>query len=326
MRLVSLRLKPVKTLNAERRTPNSKRRSSRSRAPALWVVVLCSGLAGCVGSPEAPDMPWGLTDLQVRRNRRILDPATGLAYSGYRITRPRYQAHLACDRLWGYYSLEVVLGGESLAYTRNFAIVCDPDVVFTPQQNYRENRKDFRIREDGSTIHWRLAPAAEERADYHGSLRFEPNRLELIAAWTPRDRLTGQVVPAFLVLSRPLVHACRYRAVLADGSVAQGRLPSELPPAGTRLLAGTSRAGLRDITFHTRKGAVTIRFLPGLGAARTESGLPQLVTGPGRNGPASERVWQLPIQFPAGPAGRSATYRVVFEFADWEGPVGRSPE
>jgi len=293
----------------------------------LPAIVLCLALTGCL-RPTARRLtaPSAESTLALERNYRILDTATGLAYSGYRIARPGCHAELACNRGWGYYSLEVYLGGESLAYTRNFMITAGDGVAFTPQQDYRKDReKSFTFGEDGTAIHWRTALDGAAPADYRGAFRFEPNRFELVAEWTPRAGLSGLVVPACLHLGLPLVRDCAYRAVLADGAVRQGVLPPDLPPDGTALVGGGGAGGIRELTIHTRKGAATIRFAPDREMARSGRGFPRLVAGPGRGGGASSaRAWQLPIEAPVGRAGRLATYTIVFEFSERAIPAGES--
>ena len=286
---------------------------------AIPAIVLCLTLAGCCRtvcrhstSPSAP------ADLLIRENYRILDTATGLAYLGYHLARPAYQADLACSRAWGYYSLEVFLGGESLAYTRNFVIKNANGIMFTPKQNYYKNSKNFISGQEGAAIHWRIAPDPAESVHYRGEFRFEPSRLELIAEWTPREGLSGKTVPAHLYLGSVLMSACPYSAVLANGAAVQGILPSDLPPSGTALVGGAQTGGISTITFHTRKGPATIRFLPDREAEHPELGLPRLVSDAARKGQDSAREWQLPIQLPAGPTGRLTRYRIIFEFSDWE--------
>ena len=284
---------------------------------AIPVIMLCLTLAGCCRTVCRDSTPLSEpADLLIQENYRILDTVTDLAYLGYHIARPGYQADLACSRAWGYYSLEVFLEGESLAYTRNFVIKDENGPGFTPQQNYYKNRKNFVRRQDGSAFNWRIAPDPAEAAHYRGEFRFEPSRLELIAEWTPREGLAGRAIPAHLYLGSLLLSSCPYRAVLADGSVVEGILPSDLPPEGTTLVGGATSGGISEIMFHTRKGAVTIRFLPACDAEQPELGLPQLVSGAGRKGQASGRALQIPIQLPAGRTDQMTRYRIVFEFPD----------
>ena len=287
-----------------------------TRPTLILVMALASSLAGCLRTSVPPEAPLAQTELRLRENYRVLDTATGLAYSGYRVERPRYQAELACNRYWGYYSLEVFLRGEPLAYTRNIEITDDGGVVFTPQQDYRTNRKGFLIDRRATAVHWRIDSDTDELAGYRGGLRFELNRVELAAEWTPRAGLAVRVVPACLRLGRPLVNACPYRAVLADGTVVADTLPTELPPAGTVLVGGTESGGIREITLYTRKGAATMRFLSDGQAEQASAGLPPLVAGVARNGQGAERAWELPVNLPAGPVGQPQTYRIVFEFEE----------
>ena len=282
--------------------------------PGILTVLLCLSAAGCCANRV--ETLSAESDLLIERNFRIFDTATDLAYSGYHIVRPNYEVELACGWRWGYYSLEVFLDGESLAYTRNFEIKNGNGVVFTPQQNYRKSGKSFAIRQDETSVHWGITDDVREPAGYRGSFRHEPNRLELVAEWTPRSKPTDRAMPACLRLGRPLVDACPYTALLADGSVVEGTLPSEPPAPGTALVGNAKTGGISEITFRTRKGAVTIRFLPDRAAEHPEAGLPKLVTGPGRKQHPPGPAWQLPIELPVGEIGKLTRYRIVFEFSD----------
>ena len=104
----------------------------RSLVALVLTLTISAPLVGCHTPPvEVPEQI-------LERQYRILDTVTGLAYNGYHIVHPDYEVKLACSKQWGYYSLEVIMGGERLAYTRNFIIQDQAgNTLYTPQKRYQ---------------------------------------------------------------------------------------------------------------------------------------------------------------------------------------------
>ena len=156
----------------------------------LHILAACSLLH--FAPSWSADVPYPLLEKRVR----ILDEATNLAYRGYRIVCPAYEARLACNKDYGYYSFEIMTGGEKLAYTRTFAIRDNGGKQVFAAQERHDSRDDIVLTEEEGRLGWRLSPSAVSTVEYEGSLSYSCTKVALTQTWTLRKDIAGTVTPA----------------------------------------------------------------------------------------------------------------------------------
>ncbi len=278
---------------------------------ALFCLFFLNGISGKGICREA-------VKPEIERNYRVYDPRTKLAYSGFRIIYPAYEAVIALNEMWGYYSFELLLAGEVVAYTRQFRVT-DPTgakEIFSATEFHKPTSNEFLIREMPGEIQWNIIPSLKKELNYGGGIIFEPNRISLTDNWVWQADTEGTVTTSILELGRPLLAGCGFRARFFDGNELAGNIPFDLPEKSTCFAGGKGSQSIREINFDTKKGQVKISFLPDAYTDISALDGLQLSTQLVKGREPEERQYEFSSRFPAGPKDLPRRYTVVFEFPD----------
>ena len=254
----------------------------------------------------------------ITRNYLVYDPRTKLAYNGFRIVYPAYEAIISVSEMWGYYSFELLMAGERVVYTRQFRAV-DPgtaETVFSATEFHKPQSNEFQILEWPGEIQWKIAAGLKKEINYGGGIVFEPNRISLTDAWVWLADTNATAVPSVLELGVPLLTGCCFQARLFDGAAVSGTIPSNLPEKPTCFAGGTGNRSIREITFDTKKGKVKMTLLPDAYSDIADLDGLQLSTQLIKGRKPEERQYEFINRVPAGPKGLPRSYTVIFEFPE----------
>ena len=277
---------------------------------ALWVaVVIGLALAGSVCPAADVD-------------EAVATPYPGHSGNerGFKVVSPAYDAVLWCNDDYGLSFFFVNMGGEEVMRTRRFAIYDDKNKCAFDPFEFRKDKTEFVPTSSPGKIAWQLSTDCAEKKgiEYGGSLAYETRKIVLTHNWTLRSEIKGRFLVGNLKLGIPLLTGCPFEATLADGTVAKGAIPAELPKEQARFTPYAAGKAITSILFDTKKGKVRITFVPDkhLDITKGNRLLLQTIlhTYPDRE---PYRRYELCLDFPLGKTKDvPRSYSVVFEFPE----------